>query len=261
METIAERTISPTLADIRIIVRSTDLWSNQEMQGRLVGPQCRYATTIEVAYPIRPLPRDPERPTLISGQVLIPEPSLWEPQTPFLYRGGCVVYRGRTKDFEATISRGIRHVALGKQGLQLNGVPFRLNAVSCETLDEVRAREWRAADVNTLLVPVRPDTADVWEAADRIGFFVLGRLDDTEGCRELAWSRRFHASCLGWLLPVGSAGDAREYADLRAAGQLLGVAVDEPDSSRLAGVDFQLCDREFLRLGSSGLGQLADRFD
>src|SRR3954464_13906698 len=58
-----------------------------ELRGRLMGPRCRFASTIEVAYPLRPFVREPEGFAGPSGRVVIPEASLWDPQCPFLYEG------------------------------------------------------------------------------------------------------------------------------------------------------------------------------
>jgi len=56
------------------------------VRGRLVGPRCAGVSTIEVAYPLQPLPRQLEGVPLLSRRVVIPEPSLWEAKRPYVYR-------------------------------------------------------------------------------------------------------------------------------------------------------------------------------
>ena len=46
----------------------------------------RGATTVEVAYPLRPLPRaQEEAENTLTRQVIIPEPSFWDTESPFFY--------------------------------------------------------------------------------------------------------------------------------------------------------------------------------
>src|SRR5205085_9081719 len=80
-------------SDIRITVRRLDpseaeLWvtAPEPIAGRFMGPRCRYAGTVEVAHYLRPLPPGTAAP-LNSQRVIVPEPSLWEPTTPFVYTG------------------------------------------------------------------------------------------------------------------------------------------------------------------------------
>jgi hypothetical protein len=44
-------------------------------------------STIEVAYPLQPFPRKPEDLLELAMRVVIPEPSFWEPECPFVYDG------------------------------------------------------------------------------------------------------------------------------------------------------------------------------
>src|SRR3954464_14176781 len=53
-----------------------------EVRGRFVGPKCTGTTTIEVAYPLRV---KESRPGSCVLEGIIPEPSFWDPETPFYY--------------------------------------------------------------------------------------------------------------------------------------------------------------------------------
>jgi hypothetical protein len=56
-----------------------------ELRGRLMGPRCPGFSTIEIAYPVKPLPC--ASPTLRMGRVIIPEPNLWTETKPLTYWG------------------------------------------------------------------------------------------------------------------------------------------------------------------------------
>ena len=78
-----------------------------QVRGRLTGPRCPYTTTVEVAYPFREHSRDygeggSPRLTL---RAIIPEPSWWDPQTPFLYEGPVELWQdGRLVDVSLSVS-------------------------------------------------------------------------------------------------------------------------------------------------------------
>jgi hypothetical protein len=55
-----------------------------ELRGRLMGPRCPGVSTIEIAYPLRPLSAEGNT---LTARVLIPEPNLWTEATPFVYEG------------------------------------------------------------------------------------------------------------------------------------------------------------------------------
>src|SRR4051812_44575373 len=96
-------TLTPAAAEVRVRATTGE-------RGRLTGPRCRFATTVEVAYPLHPVPGE-------EGifRAVIPEPSLWEPECPFLYQGEV---EGRAFTY------GLR--SLGRRGgtVFLNGRPF-----------------------------------------------------------------------------------------------------------------------------------------
>src|SRR5207248_11789949 len=76
---LEDYSLDPVSAEVRILVRPEYLTPTTEVRGRLVGPSCPYASTVEVAYPLRPLRRaEPSDPGTIPLRVVIPEPSLWD---------------------------------------------------------------------------------------------------------------------------------------------------------------------------------------
>ena len=67
-------------AEVHFIWPIADLPPGALLKGRFVGPRCALANTVEIAHPLRPVAG---RPGAMS--VIVPEPSLWGPQCPFLY--------------------------------------------------------------------------------------------------------------------------------------------------------------------------------
>src|SRR5436309_5037500 len=78
---------APNDAELRVSVTPGWLTPGTELRGRLTGPRCRYAATVEVAHPLRPLPgpQAPDGPLV--RRFIVPEASPWEPESPFLYDG------------------------------------------------------------------------------------------------------------------------------------------------------------------------------
>jgi hypothetical protein len=80
------RRLSSAEAELWIRIEAEQITPTTEVRGRIIGPRCPEVTTIEVAYPLRPFPRLPEGVPPLSRRVIIPEPSLWEAERPFVYR-------------------------------------------------------------------------------------------------------------------------------------------------------------------------------
>jgi len=86
--TAAIRRLSAAEAEVWVTVELEELTGGTELRGKLTGPRCPGVTTVEVAYPLRPLPRPAEgSANTLLVQVLIPEPNLWTEATPFVYSG------------------------------------------------------------------------------------------------------------------------------------------------------------------------------
>jgi hypothetical protein len=77
--------VTPVQAEIEVTVYPGKLDAGTEIRGRLVGPTCISTSTVEVPYPLRESSRETEPTPLIAMQAVIPEPCLWDQQSPFLY--------------------------------------------------------------------------------------------------------------------------------------------------------------------------------
>jgi hypothetical protein len=235
---VRDHSLIPAAAELRITVVPEQMTPTTEVRGRLMGPRCPYAATVEVAYPLRPLARSADG---LAARVVIPEASLWEPESPFLYEGPVELWQdGRCCD-RVVVRRGLRRLTLGAKGLGVNGRPLFLRGRALEQCDEPQALALRREGCNLLVAPVNKTTVPLWDLGDRYGFFLLGRLADSD---EAAWKRldalATHASCFGWLM-------GPEGARLRPSpgGARVGVELEDlPTGGIPEGVHFLACPGE-----------------
>jgi hypothetical protein len=198
---LTDHGLTPAQAEVRLAVTPERLTPATEVRGRLMGPRCRFSSTVEVAYHFRPLPG--AAPDQLHLRAIIPEPSLWDPTSPFLYEGPIELWQDGALCHSLRIRRGLRTLAVGAGGLRWNGRPLHLCGRSVDRLDEEPALALRSAGCNLLLVPMRADTAGVWDLADSAGFLVLGRLGASVAPAQLAGCAA-HPCHLGWLVRQGS---------------------------------------------------------
>jgi hypothetical protein len=193
--------LDPAEAEIWLSVDPERLTSTTQVRGRLMGPRCPYATTVEVAYPLREHSREYESLGIphLTLRVIIPEASLWDPQSPFLYQGPVELWQNGQRCDQVQLSHGLRTLNLGPQGLRCNGRLLPLRGVARTQCTEEDARQLHQAGCNTLLVPATASTAGIWDISDRFGFFVLGGLTDQADFSRVKQLAP-HVSCLGWVL-------------------------------------------------------------
>ncbi len=209
----------PAEAEVRITVFPERLTPTTEVRGRLMGPRCRFAGTVEVAYHFRPLPSGAAVPPGALGvRALVPEASLWEPETPFLYEGPVELWEDGQRLERALVRHGLRSVEVGPGGLLVNGHRLLLRGRELADCSEEQALEFRRAGYNLVVVPV--EAARAWEVADRVGLFVLGRRSGAEEEGALR-ERGGHPSWLGWLGTGEST--ALVEGEVRVGGVVLGT--------------------------------------
>ena len=91
--------LDPTLADLRI--EFAGLPPDVEAHGRLMGPRCKGANTVEVAYHLRLFAHPVYR-------VLIPEPVYWSAERQCVYEGPVEFRRDGQPVGKITLSCGIK---------------------------------------------------------------------------------------------------------------------------------------------------------
>jgi hypothetical protein len=238
---LRDRVLNPAEAEIWVSVVADRVTPGTELRGRLTGPRCPYATTVEVAYPLRPLARPVDGLAGLTSRVVIPEPSWWDPVSPFLYDGSIELWQDGQRSDVVPVRHGLRSHNIAGQRLRFNGRPLTLYATEEVPCSEEEATRLRNAGLNTLLVPVREDTRGVWDLADRLGFLVLGRLPFGGEPME---SAEGHPSCLGWLLDTDTVSG---WAPDRA-GPCVGIELHHAPATFPEGVHFVLCNDTLLPL-------------
>jgi DNA-binding CsgD family transcriptional regulator len=133
---VREHSLDPAQAELWITASAEHVTPATELRGSLAGPRCLYAATVEIGYPLRPFMRRREGMEGLSARVVIPEPSLWEPQCPFVYQGTVELWQDGARCDQVPIRRGLRRVTLGRGGLRVNGRPLALRGRSVDKCDE-----------------------------------------------------------------------------------------------------------------------------
>ncbi len=257
---IFQARLDPAEAELWVSVYPEQLTSTTVVRGRLMGPRCQYASTVEVAYPLREHSRQYEKegePRLIM-RVIIPEPSLWEPETPFLYQGPVELWQKGQGCDEVQLSHGLREFRLSPQGIRWNGRILSIRGVERSGTSEQDALELRRAGCNALLAPV--SSVSLWQDADRFGFLMLGRMMSRSQFQQAHELWR-HPCCLGWVLDAKLLEDPLGRAvggNLGDKDHLMGVELDQKSATPLpAAIRFVLCPENALpALAEIGLPKL-----
>jgi hypothetical protein len=235
--------LTPAEAELRFLVTFGGSADDLQVRGRLMGPRCPYAATVEVAYPLRELERERGQAgsTNILLRTVIPEPSMWDPESPFLYAGPLGIWRGNELLEQQLQQIGFIGWGLGTRGLRVNGKYLDLQATHIKELNPELCAQLRAQHFNCIVVEVSEAAASTWDMADRFGFFVLGRI--TQGD---AWpvARRLEGrpSSLGWILThrslAGLKPKAFEGTSYTGSAPLIGLEVERIPEQPIPGVSF-----------------------
>ncbi len=103
------RRLSSAEADVWVTAEVEVVTPTTELRGRLTGPRCPGVTTVEVAYPLRPLPRPADgRANTLAVRALIPEPNLWTETTPFVYEGRLELWQDNQRADVAPLAVGLK---------------------------------------------------------------------------------------------------------------------------------------------------------
>jgi hypothetical protein len=260
---IQDYRLDPAEAEVWITVFPERVTSGTRVEGRLTGPRCPYASTVEVAYPLREHLRYYERedqPRIVL-RVLIPEPNLWDPISPFLYEGTLELWDGRDRCEQRSMCHGLRTVTLGPRGLRWNQQPLTVRGLALGPGAGVDCRGLHDAGYNALVVPVSAESARLWDEADRYGLLMVGRIATKEGVQQ-ARALADHASAFAWLLRVDRIGDQLVQADGTSPAVLAGLW--HPREGQLIGVELREAPRgplpqgvvHFVACGSDVLAHL-----
>jgi hypothetical protein len=189
--TIKPVRLTPTEAELVVEVTYAPAPPTCELHGRLMGPTCAYSTTVEVAYPIRKSRVSEDDPRKLIGRVIIPEPSWWDPDSPFLYTAVVELWADGRKADESRFSCGLRTAKLTPHGLWWNGRSLDLQTKSGRSHNEAEWAHARAEGFNSVAAPAALAAA-AWDYGDRVGLLIV--TDQTV----LVDTVR-HPSAVGWM--------------------------------------------------------------
>jgi hypothetical protein len=200
---LRDRTITSATAEVMVVVQVEARNPQLQLRGRLTGPRCAFASTVEVAYHLRPIPEQTSSGDLCA-RIVIPEPSLWDPQSPFLYTGPIELWDQNGRVDGVRVRHGLRRKRADARGVFINGKPLTIRAKEmAKACSDADALALRQAGYNTLITPVGKQTAALWDVGDRLGFLLVGRLGtvDDETLHHLEELSQ-HPSCLGWMSEI-----------------------------------------------------------
>lgn len=247
---VVNHRLDPVETELAIHVLLEKLTPATELKGRLTGPRCAYSSTIEIAYSVREILRGDH----IELQVVIPEPSWWEPETPFLYVGSIELWQEGEFCQRVPIVHGIRWLQLTSKGLRLNGRSFRLRGkIAQPPLTESDARNLHEKGMNAVLSTTPGPHLDSAQVADRAGLFVIGTSEDMETFLLYRNELTAHPSNFGWVF------NRAEFAKapLQQEGVAMFYGVNTSAESRQANADFLVChENELTWLADAELPKL-----
>jgi hypothetical protein len=244
-----DRVLNPAEAEAVVLVEPEHETCDLEIRGRLVGPRCAYATTVEIAYPLRPTAQPSGSSAVLTKRVVVPEPNLWAQDTPFVYRGLIELWDKGCLQDQVSLSYGFRALQIGPRGLSINGSPVTVHCAEGIPPEETTLISLRQGGYNCLLVGAEADEV-VWDWADRQGFLVLGRLSQTSAEPDRILSLGGHPSAAGWLI---DSKDIRDHASSSPPQVLeeirkrtvLGLETEEPSACVPTGFDFMVWPEPF----------------
>jgi Glycosyl hydrolases family 2 len=253
---VEDRSLDPASVELWVTVTPEHLTPTTEVRGRLMGPGCPYAQTVEIAYPLAPLRRPAEEmPGSLRFRVVIPEASLWAPDTPYLYSGPVELWQDGQRCDRRTVRHGLRQIVLGTRGVQVNGRPLTLH-VWAGACSAEQALALRQEELNTLLLPLNEESSDVWEVADRFGLLIIGHVgiqaateSESGQLARLLQTFSRHPCSLGLVAGPGWLESDRWgwlLGSVREAGKLLvGIEVEQQTPTAIpAAVSFVVCTEE-----------------
>lgn len=187
---IHETRLDPLSTELEVTVQVNEYSESLVLKGRLMGPRCRYAETVEIAYPLKNITASDH---CFRGRVIIPEPSFWEPKSPFFYVGPIELWENGQRIDRVQVNHGLRTYHVSSTSFILNGHPLSLKGIEVDKLTEQQALTLREEGYNVLVVPVKEETLSLWSMANQLGFFIVAKkcADDWKIVEQ-------HSSHLGW---------------------------------------------------------------
>jgi hypothetical protein len=85
--TVQQKCLSTVEAELWIVVETEDADATTHLRGSLVGPKCAGVETVQITYPLKPIPPSSSAGNVVAARVVIPDPNLSTQEMPFVYEG------------------------------------------------------------------------------------------------------------------------------------------------------------------------------
>src|ERR1700730_12204379 len=120
--------LNPAEAELSVRLHPERNHEGAELRGRFSGPVCAYSSTVEVAYPLQSLVGRPDDLGNLHKRVVIPEPSWWEPVSPFLYNASIELWENGQLCDRVEMRHGLHALRRSGHHYLLNGRPLQIRA-------------------------------------------------------------------------------------------------------------------------------------
>lgn len=149
------------------------------IDGRVVGPTCRYSSTLQARIPLAHRGLMPWGDRLaIAAEAAIPDPCYWSTELPFLYRAIGEIVIDSTTRVPIDQTFGMRTLSIVRKKIALNGKLWVPRGVRREVVVGNAPLElWRETD--TVMVVDDPDE-ELCREASEIGVLIIARSSQNE---------------------------------------------------------------------------------
>jgi hypothetical protein len=257
-------TVSPAEADIWFRVVVDKVTQGTEVGGRIVGPRCLFAETAEVVSPLRSVRHNEGEHVSLVARTVIPEPSLWDPQHPILYRVVIELWQDGERCDVSGFDLGFRMIEMGSDSVFVNQKPFPLRGMPYlpESREEAGAK--RQAGYN--LVLAERGQWHWWVRASPMGFLLLEKATLSTLTPQYIGLLSLQPCFFGFLLdkelldrsPSENENFLRPWQE---RGLFIGLELDGPPPSSLPnGLSFLVCPESVLpALSTTSIPKLVRR--
>jgi hypothetical protein len=256
-------TVSPAEVDIWYKATVERATPGTEVRGRIVGPRCLFAETVEVASPLRSVRcKEDERASLIV-RTGFANPGFWDPDTPLLYRVVAELWQDEQRCDACGFDLGFCKIEMNSGTILVNEKPFFLRGMTHlpDSIEEATAR--RQAGYN--LVLAETGQWNWWVRANPMGFLLLEKVKlSTLTPHYIGLVSRqpcFLGFVLGKELLDRSSWENESFLrPLQERRVLIGLELDGPAPSLPNGLSFLICPETMLpAIGETALPKVVMR--
>jgi hypothetical protein len=165
--------VSTEEVEVWLQVHAQKITSGTEVRGRIVGPRCLYAKTVESVAPLRSVVgRSGDQAELIA-RTSFAAPGFWEPRNPLLYRVVVELWQDEQRCGVSGFDLGFRTIEMLPNSVSVNQKPLSLQGMSHLPQSPEDASVRRQAGYN--LVLAGKGQWNWWVRANPMGFLLLER--------------------------------------------------------------------------------------